>query len=89
MIAKFEQAIAEKTKLYNNTQEMSVFTAKITSGADAENGLYERIMPRKSIDWFLIDNTAQNKFWMDNVEKYIQKGGTLYLGACKRIEPKL
>ena len=28
MIAKFEQAIAEKTKLYNNTQELSVFTAK-------------------------------------------------------------
>ena len=81
MIAKFEQAIAEKTKLYNNTQEMSVFTAKITSGADAENGLYERIMPRKSIDWFLIDNSAENKFWMDNVEKYIQKGEGPYIWA--------
>ena len=62
MTSKFEQAIAEKTKLYNNTQEMSAYTAKLTSGPDAENGRYERIMPRKSIDWFLMDNSAQNKF---------------------------
>jgi len=79
MTSKFEQAIAEKTKLYNNTQEMSAYTAKLTSGADAENGRYERIMPRKSIDWFLMDNSAQNKFWMDNVDKYVQNGEGPYI----------
>ena len=79
MTSKFEQAIAEKTKLHNNTQETSAYTTKLTSGADAENGRYERIMPRKSIDWFLMDNSVQNKFWMDNVDKYIQNGEGPYV----------
>ena len=60
MTPKFEQAIAEKNQIVTIIpKKMSAYTAKLTSGADAENGRYERIMPRKSIDWFLMDNSAQ------------------------------
>ena len=85
MVSKFI-AIAEKTKLYNKTQETSAYTTKLTSGADAENGRYERIMPRRSIDWFLMDNPAQDKFWMDNVDKYVQNGEGPYVwGRIKEL----
>ena len=79
MNQKFESAIAEKTKLYNKADN-AVYTALLMTGAEAENGKYERIMPRRSNEWFSESlTTAETKFWQSNVAKYIQSGEGPYV----------
>jgi len=74
MNQKFEAAIAEKTKLYN-TAENAAYTAVLMTGSEAENGRYERIMPRRTNDWYTNStNTEETNFWEKNVAKYIQTG---------------
>ena len=73
MTAKFESAVKAKTKMYNKVDN-PVYTAIQTTGELSENGRYERIMPRRDIDWFMRDNSAEGKYWMTNVDKYVQKG---------------
>ena len=72
MTAKFESAVKAKTKIYNKSDN-PVYTAIQTTGELSENGRYERIMPRRDIDWFMRDNTVEGKYWMANVDKYVQK----------------
>ena len=79
MNQKFETALAEKTKLYNKSDN-AVYTAVLMTGAEAENGKYERIMPRRSNQWFSETlGTAETKFWQNNVAKYIQSGEGPYV----------
>lgn len=78
MTAKFESAVKAKTKIYNKPDN-PVYTAIQTTGELSENGRYERIMPRRDIDWFMRDNTAEGKYWMANVDKYVQKGEGPYV----------
>ena len=79
MNQKFEAAIAEKTKLYN-TAENAAYTAVLMTGSEAENGRYERIMPRRTNDWYTNStNTEETNFWEKNVAKYIQTGEGPYV----------
>ena len=78
MTAKFESAVKAKTKIYNKPDN-PVYTAIQTTGELSENGRYERIMPRRDIDWFMRDNTVEGKYWMANVDKYVQKGEGPYV----------
>ena len=78
MTAKFESAVKAKTKIYNKSDN-PVYTAIQTTGELSENGRYERIMPRRDIDWFMRDNTVEGKYWMANVDKYVQKGEGPYV----------
>jgi hypothetical protein len=79
MNQKFETALAEKTKLYNKPDN-AVYTAVLMTGTEAENGKYERIMPRRSNQWFSETlGTAETKFWQNNVAKYIQSGEGPYV----------
>ena len=78
MTAKFENAVKAKTKIYNKSDN-PVYTAIQTTGELSENGRYERIMPRRDIDWFMRDNTVEGKYWMANVDKYVQKGEGPYV----------
>ena len=74
MNQKFENAIAEKTRLFNKADN-SAFTAVLMTGAEAENGRYERIMPRRTNDWYSQSlSNDETKFWKNNVAKYIQSG---------------
>ena len=64
-----------------------MYTAIQTTGELSENGRYERIMPRRDIDWFMRDNTVEGKYWMANVDKYVQKGeGHIRFGLGKGIK---
>ena len=79
MNQKFENAIAEKTTLFN-TADNSAFTAVLMTGAEAENGRYERIMPRRTNDWYSNSlSTEESNFWQKNVAKYIQSGKGPYV----------
>ena len=79
MNQKFESAIAEKTKLFNKADNSAV-TAVLMTGAEAENGKYERIMPRRTNDWYSQSlSTEENKFWQNNVAKYIKSGEGPYV----------
>jgi len=79
MNQKFEAAIAEKTKLFNKADN-SAFTAVLMTGAQAENGRYERIMPRRTNDWYNQSlSNEETKFWATNVAKYIQSGEGPYV----------
>ena len=79
MNQKFEDAIAEKTRQFN-TAENSAYTAVLITGSDAENGLYERIMPRRTNDWYSESiNDEESKFWKKNVAKHIQTGKGPYV----------
>ena len=78
MTAKFESAVKAKTKIYHKSDN-PVYTAIQTTGELSENGRYERIMPRRDIDWFMRDNTVEGKYWMANVDKYVQKGEGPYV----------
>lgn len=85
MNQKFENAIAEKTKLFNK-EDNSAYTAVLMTGAQAENGRYERIMPRRTNDWYSQSlSTKETKFWQNNVAKYIQSGEGPYV--WQRIKP--
>jgi len=79
MNQKFEDAIAEKTKLFNNA-ENSAYTAVLMTGSEAENGRYERIMPRRTNDWYSNSlSTEESSFWQKNVAKYIKSGEGPYV----------
>ena len=78
MTSKFENAVREKTKLYNKADN-PVFTAIVTTGELSENGRYERVMPRRDIDWFIKDRSAEGNYWINNVDKYIQQGEGPYV----------
>ena len=78
MTAKFESAVKAKTKMYNKSDN-PVYTAIQTTGELSENGRYERILPRRDIEWFMRDNSAEGKYWMTNVDKYVQKGEGPYV----------
>jgi hypothetical protein len=79
MNQKFENAIAEKTRLFNKADN-SAFTAVLMTGAEAENGRYERIMPRRTNDWYSQSlSNDETKFWKNNVAKYIQSGEGPYV----------
>ena len=79
MNQKFESALAEKTKIYNKSDN-AVYTAVLMTGTEAENGKYERIMPRRSNQWYSETlGTAETKFWQDNVAKYVQSGEGPYV----------
>ena len=79
MNQKFESAIAEKTKLFNKADNSAV-TAVLMTGAEAENGKYERIMPRRTNDWYSQSlSTEETKFWQNNVAKYIKSGEGPYV----------
>ena len=67
MNQNFESAIAEKTKLFNKGDN-AAYTAVLMTGSQAENGRYERIMPRRTNDWYSQSlSTAETKFWQKNV----------------------
>lgn len=79
MNQKFENAIAEKTRRFN-TGENSAYTAVLMTGSEAENGKYERIMPRRTNDWFSESlKSEESNFWQKNVAKYIQTGEGPYV----------
>ena len=46
MAKKFELAVAEKTKKFNNTQETAILTFRIVTGPDT--GKYMRVVGPKS-----------------------------------------
>lgn len=79
MNQKFESALAEKTKRFNKADN-AVYTAVLMTGAEAENGKYERIMPRRTNSWYSESLTsAETSFWTANVAKYIQSGEGPYV----------
>ena len=36
-------------------------------------------MPRRDIDWFIKDRSAEGNYWINNVDKYIQQGEGPYV----------
>ena len=79
MNQNFENAIAEKTKLFNKADN-AAFTAVLMTGTEAENGRYERIMPRRTNNWYSKSlSKEESKFWQKNVAKYIQSGKGPYV----------
>ena len=79
MNQKFEEAIAEKTKIFNKADN-AAYTAVLMTGSGAENGRYERIMPRRTNDWYNNSlSSEETSFWQKNVAKYIQSGEGAYV----------
>lgn len=65
----FMNAAAEKTAKFNGTAERAMSTYRIVTGR--KTGTFVRISgPLKAAD-FDVDNSAEGKYWQDNVSKYV------------------
>ena len=71
MIQKFESAVALKTKTFNSTPELGIFTYKVITGPNS--GTYERVEANKKPTDYDMDRSVEGAYWDKNVAKYIAK----------------
>lgn len=69
--AEFEEAVAKKMQLYNNSAETAMFTYKIVTGRSS--GTYERVESMKYPKDYDKDRTAEGDYWQKNVAKFIER----------------
>ena len=69
MVQKFESAVALKTKTFNSTPELAIFTYKVITGPNS--GTYERIEANKKPAYYDMDRSVEGAYWNKNVSKYI------------------
>lgn len=69
MVQKFESAVALKTKTFNSTPELAIFTYKVITGPNS--GTYERIEANKKPADYDMDRSVEGAYWNKNVSKYI------------------
>jgi len=66
---EFMDAAAKKTARFNGTPETAMATYRVATGRNT--GTYVRISgPMKASD-FDVDRSAEGKYWMENVAKYV------------------
>ena len=68
-VQKFEAAVALKTKTFNSTPELGIFTYKVVTGPFS--GTYERVEANKKPAHYDLDRSVEAAYWDDNVGKYI------------------
>lgn len=69
MRAKFEEAAAKKTAMFNSSPENAIVTYRIITGPDTGN--YFRVQGDKTAADYDMDRTREGKYWEDNVAKYV------------------
>ena len=69
MVQKFESAVALKTKTFNSTPELAIFTYKVITGPNT--GTYERVEGNKKPTDYDMDRSVEAAYWDKNVSKYI------------------
>jgi hypothetical protein len=69
MVQKFESAVALKTKTFNSSPELGIFTYKVITGPN--NGTYERVEANKKPADYDVDRSVEGVYWDKNVAKYI------------------
>ena len=71
MVQKFESAVALKTKTFNSSPELGIFTYKVITGPNS--GTYERVEANKKPADYDMDRSVEGAYWDKNVAKYIAK----------------
>lgn len=71
MVQKFESAVALKTKTFNSSPELGIFTYKVITGPNT--GVYERVEANKKPADYDMDRSVEGAYWDKNVAKYIGK----------------
>jgi len=71
MVQKFESAVALKTKTFNSSPELGIFTYKVITGPNT--GVYERVEANKKPADYDMDRSVEGAYWDKNVTKYIRK----------------
>jgi len=69
MAQKFESAVALKTKTFNSSPELGIFTYKVITGPNS--GTYERVEANKKPADYDMDRSVEGAYWDKNVAKYI------------------
>ena len=67
MVQKFESAVALKTKTFNSTPELAIFTYKVITGPNT--GTYERVEGNKKPTDYDMDRSVEAAYWDKNVSK--------------------
>ena len=65
----FRDAAGKKTKMFNNSPETAMVTYQIMTGPD--QGKFERVNVAKTLEQIYSENTAEQKYWSENVGKYV------------------